>query len=85
MRAPRSSTITNATCTTGPWGGARPYRLESWQKAYLRRLEKVWETCSAAAPFIDVGAGGDAYTVIEAARRGIPSVGSASGCPAPQP
>ena len=58
------------------WGGGRPYRLENWQKAYLRRLEKVWETCGPAAPFIDVGAGGDAYTVIEAARRGIPSVGS---------
>lgn len=53
----------------------RPYRLENWQRAYLRRMTSLWTATGPQTPFLDSGAGGDAYTVIEAARRGIPSVG----------
>jgi SAM-dependent methyltransferase len=56
------------------FSGSRPYRIQNWQKAYLRRIERLWEACGEQLPFLDIGAGGDAYTVIEAARRGIPSV-----------
>jgi ubiquinone/menaquinone biosynthesis C-methylase UbiE len=50
-----------------------PYRLENWQRTYLRRLEPAFAAASGR-PFIDCGAGGSAYTVVEAARRGVPSV-----------
>jgi ubiquinone/menaquinone biosynthesis C-methylase UbiE len=53
-------------------GGA--YSLALWQDAYVRRLKPLWEA-NAGAPFLDVGAGGDAYTVIEAARSGMLGVG----------
>jgi ubiquinone/menaquinone biosynthesis C-methylase UbiE len=57
------------------FSGTRPYRIQNWQRAYLRRIEPLWEGCGEQDAFLDAGAGGDAYTVIEAARRGIPSVG----------
>ena len=53
----------------------RPYLLENWQKAYLQRMAPLWTVTGTQLPFLDSGAGGDAYTVIEALRRGIPSVG----------
>ena len=55
------------------YGAAAPYRLENWQSAYLRRMAPLWEE-RTARPFLDSGAGGSAYTVIEAARRGIAAV-----------
>jgi ubiquinone/menaquinone biosynthesis C-methylase UbiE len=53
------------------------YRLELWQEAYVRRLDQNlgWGD-QAESCFLDVGAGGDGYTVIEAARKG----GVAAGC-----
>jgi ubiquinone/menaquinone biosynthesis C-methylase UbiE len=57
------------------YGGYGSYRLENWQQTYIDRLASIWEVSSPAAPFLDSGVGGSAYTVIEAARRGIPSVG----------
>jgi len=56
------------------FSAAGPYRLDNWQRAYLRRLDLLWEGPAATGPFLDCGAGGSAYTVIETARRGIPSV-----------
>ena len=54
----------------------RPYRLENWQRTYLDRLLLLWEGRETPGPFLDSGAGGTAYAVIETARRGIPSVGT---------
>ena len=47
----------------------RPYLLENWQKAYIRRMDPLWAAAGADRPFLDSGAGGDAYTIIEALRR----------------
>ena len=57
------------------YGAIRAYRLDNWQRSYIRRLASLWERCGPTAPFLDAGAGGSAYTVIEAARIGIPAVG----------
>jgi ubiquinone/menaquinone biosynthesis C-methylase UbiE/uncharacterized protein YbaR (Trm112 family) len=57
------------------YGGYTSYRLENWQRTYIDRLAPLWEVSSPAAPFLDSGVGGSAYTVIEAARKGIPSIG----------
>jgi ubiquinone/menaquinone biosynthesis C-methylase UbiE len=51
------------------------YRLENWHRTYLQRLATVWEACGPSAPFLDSGVGGSAYTIIEAARAGLPAVG----------
>jgi len=57
------------------YGALGRCRLENWQQSYIRRLAPLWEGCGPAAPFLDAGAGGSAYTVIESARTGIPAVG----------
>jgi ubiquinone/menaquinone biosynthesis C-methylase UbiE len=57
------------------YGSYGSYRLENWQQTYIDRLAPLWEVSSPGAPFLDSGVGGSAYTVIEAARKGIPSVG----------
>jgi ubiquinone/menaquinone biosynthesis C-methylase UbiE len=57
------------------YGAYRQYRLDNWQRSYIRRLAPLWAACGPTAPFLDAGAGGSAYTVIEAARSGIPAVG----------
>ena len=56
-------------------GAYRVYRLDNWQRSYIRRLAPLWAACGPTAPFLDAGAGGSAYTVIEAARTGIPAIG----------
>ncbi len=56
------------------YGAYRSYRLEPWQRAYLERMKPLWQGADSGRPFLDVGAGGSAYTVIEAARAGIPAV-----------
>jgi ubiquinone/menaquinone biosynthesis C-methylase UbiE len=57
------------------YGSYQAYHLENWHQTYLRRLATVWEACGPGAPFLDSGVGGSAYTVIEAARAGVPAVG----------
>jgi SAM-dependent methyltransferase len=57
------------------YGGYGSYRLDNWQQTYIARLAPLWEVSSPDAPFLDSGVGGSAYTVIEAARKGIPSIG----------
>jgi ubiquinone/menaquinone biosynthesis C-methylase UbiE len=52
----------------------RPYHLENWQRTYLARLDSLWGDAHSRGRFLDVGAGGNAYTVIEAARHGILAV-----------
>jgi ubiquinone/menaquinone biosynthesis C-methylase UbiE/uncharacterized protein YbaR (Trm112 family) len=56
--------------------GRNTYRLENWQKVYLERVRPLWEQARSGGAYLDSGAGGNAYTVIEAARQGIPSVGT---------
>src|SRR5258708_4285105 len=50
------------------YAGRGRYHLEFWQRAYVQKLGRKlgWNGGS----FLDVGAGGDGYTVIEAARQG---------------
>ena len=57
------------------YAGRAGYRLDLWQRAYVDKLQRylAW---TPGAGFLDVGVGGDGYTVIEAARRG----GVAAGC-----
>jgi len=50
------------------------YSIELWQRAYVERLQPLW-SAAPEAPFLEIGAGGDAYTVIEAARRGLRAIG----------
>ena len=56
------------------YAGHSRYQLELWQRAYVKRLERTlaW---APGRTFLDVGAGGDGYTVIEAARRGQVAAG----------
>ncbi len=53
----------------------RKYVLENWQRAFLQRMSRLWERGEASTPFLDSGAGGDAYAVLEAVRRGVAGVG----------
>src|SRR4051795_10735474 len=56
--------------------GYERYSLENWRTAYLDRLRAAGLFDSAAAvPLLDVGVGGSGYTVIEAARAGVPAIG----------
>ena len=49
------------------------YELENWRVAYLDRLRTAG--LFEAGPLVDVGVGGSGYTVIEAARAGVPAIG----------
>jgi ubiquinone/menaquinone biosynthesis C-methylase UbiE len=54
----------------------REYRLLNWHQSYLTRIFSA--TCVDQKPsgrYLDIGSGGIAYTVIEAARRGWHAVG----------
>jgi ubiquinone/menaquinone biosynthesis C-methylase UbiE len=51
------------------------YNLENWQRVYVDRVAEILPSPPARGAYLDVGAGGSAYTVIEAARRGVRSVG----------
>jgi ubiquinone/menaquinone biosynthesis C-methylase UbiE/uncharacterized protein YbaR (Trm112 family) len=51
------------------------YALPNWRTAYLERLHAVGLFEQSAAPLVDVGVGGSGYTVIEAARAGLPAIG----------
>jgi ubiquinone/menaquinone biosynthesis C-methylase UbiE len=53
----------------------RCYHLEHWQAAYVNRVTMMWPTSGLGGLYLDVGAGGNAYTVIEAARKGAIAVG----------
>jgi ubiquinone/menaquinone biosynthesis C-methylase UbiE len=57
------------------YGQMRAHRVEAWQQAYLERLGPVWSAMPLGSVFLDAGAGGSAYTVLEAARRGFYGVG----------
>jgi ubiquinone/menaquinone biosynthesis C-methylase UbiE len=50
------------------------YKLQNWRASYLRRIFSLLEI-SPDDSFLDVGAGGTGYTNIEAAKRGITSIG----------
>jgi ubiquinone/menaquinone biosynthesis C-methylase UbiE/uncharacterized protein YbaR (Trm112 family) len=51
------------------------YALENWRAAYVDRLRAAGLLDDSAAPLLDVGVGGSGYTVIEAARAGLPAIG----------
>jgi SAM-dependent methyltransferase len=55
--------------------GYERYSLENWRAAYVDRLHAAGMLAESAAPLVDVGVGGSGYTVIEAARAGLPSIG----------
>lgn len=55
------------------------YVLAEWQKKYIYRISKIFgfdkSNIKKNEIFIDIGAGGSGYTVIEFAKLGYPSVG----------
>jgi ubiquinone/menaquinone biosynthesis C-methylase UbiE len=53
----------------------RTYSLENWHRVYVSRVAEILATPPEKGAYLDVGAGGSGYTVIEAARKGVPSVG----------
>jgi ubiquinone/menaquinone biosynthesis C-methylase UbiE/uncharacterized protein YbaR (Trm112 family) len=55
------------------YAGRGHYHLELWQRAYVQKLGRMlgWK----GGTFLDVGAGGDGYTVVEAARQGAIAAG----------
>lgn len=53
----------------------RSYRLEHWQAVYVNRVTMMWSSSGLPGLYLDVGAGGNGYTVIEAARRGAMAIG----------
>jgi ubiquinone/menaquinone biosynthesis C-methylase UbiE/uncharacterized protein YbaR (Trm112 family) len=55
--------------------GYERYTLENWRAAYIERLRAAGVLEHSVAPLVDVGVGGSGYTVIEAARAGVPSIG----------
>jgi ubiquinone/menaquinone biosynthesis C-methylase UbiE len=60
------------------YGGAGTYTLENWRQSYLRRIFPELGMGSRLKPgfrYLDVGVGGNGYTVIEAARLGCSAWG----------
>jgi SAM-dependent methyltransferase len=57
------------------FSGYERYALENWRAAYLDRVRAAGLFDDAGGPLVDVGVGGSGYTVIEAARAGVPAVG----------
>jgi ubiquinone/menaquinone biosynthesis C-methylase UbiE/uncharacterized protein YbaR (Trm112 family) len=55
--------------------GYERYSLENWRAAYVDRLRAAGLLGYSGAPLLDVGVGGSGYTVIEAARAGLPAIG----------
>ncbi|HWJ32502.1 MAG TPA: class I SAM-dependent methyltransferase [Gaiellaceae bacterium] len=55
------------------FAGYERYELENWRVAYIQRLQAAG--LFSSGPLVDVGVGGSGYTVIEAARVGVPAVG----------
>ncbi len=54
----------------------RNAHMEAWQKTYNDRIFKLFDPKQKKESFfLDIGAGGSGYTVIEAAKRGLKSVG----------
>lgn len=51
------------------------YTVENWRRSYIERIFGDLEVVEGQAPYLDVGVGGSGATVIEAARRGVESVG----------
>jgi|Deesub1362B_J571_1020462.scaffolds.fasta_scaffold00505_9 ubiquinone/menaquinone biosynthesis C-methylase UbiE len=50
------------------------YELENWRISYIRRLFE-WLELSPGDNYLDIGVGGSGYTVIEASRKNVFSVG----------
>ena len=59
----------------GEYRRYKAYNLENWQRVYVDRVAEILPALPETGAYLDVGTGGSAYTVIEAARRGVPSVG----------
>ncbi len=57
------------------YGEFRAYRLEHWESVYVKRVTSMWGNGGPPGFYLDVGAGGSGYTVIESARRGAIAVG----------
>lgn len=59
----------------------KQYRLENWRISFLKRIFEVLEIRSNSNLeskndlYLDIGVGGSGYTVIEAAKKGIRSIG----------
>lgn len=57
----------------------KKYRLENWRTSYIRRIFDALEIKSSLENrddlYLDIGVGGSGYTVIEAAKRGVRSIG----------
>lgn len=52
------------------------YTLENWQSSYFKRVSASFEDeTNKDAIFMDIGSGGNAYNVIEMAKKGHPSIG----------
>jgi SAM-dependent methyltransferase len=51
------------------------YVLENWRLSYIERIFGSTGALEGRAPYLDVGVGGSGATVIEAARRGVTSIG----------
>lgn len=56
------------------------YRLENWRTSYIRRIFDALEIKSSLENrddlYLDIGVGGSGYTVIEAAKKGVRSIGT---------
>jgi len=51
------------------------YAPENWRLSFIERIFGAIEVLNDGEPYLDVGVGGSGATVIEAARRGVASVG----------
>lgn len=55
------------------------YRLENWRTSYIKRIFDALEIKSSLENrddlYLDIGVGGSGYTVIEAAKKGVKSIG----------
>jgi ubiquinone/menaquinone biosynthesis C-methylase UbiE len=57
------------------WAGyTNTYRLENWHRSFIRRIFGALQI-PEASPYLDIGVGSPAATVIEAARLGAKAVG----------
>ncbi len=61
------------------FGAYKKYQLQNWRISYIKRIFeglKIDENLKTSDLYLDIGVGGSGYTIIEAGKKGLKSIGS---------